>query len=235
MNNNIQTIVYDWNGTLFDDASIVCTCISHVIEQMGYPAVSFGAFQQHFDMPIERLHRGLGVSDKDIQRLTLNRMGVCLENDRVVNFHDLYEPLADKAPLREHAFSLLDKAHSRCVTQVILSNHLVDPIQRQLYRTDTAQFIETILANPSREKQFQEGPKSERLRRYMAENDIRPEVTLIIGDSPEETVIARSLGLTSVALTGGFVSEERLRAAKPDYLFHSLADVIPLLQESEAA
>jgi len=39
------------------------------------------------------------------------------------------------------------------------------------------------------------------------------------------------LGMVSIALTGGVITEQRLRAAKPDHLIHSLHELKPILQE----
>ena len=54
---------------------------------------------------------------------------------------------------------------------------------------------------------------------------------MIIGDSVEEIHIAREQGLISVAITGGCVSEKRLRAEKPDYVIHALTELKPIMQE----
>ena len=54
---------------------------------------------------------------------------------------------------------------------------------------------------------------------------------MIVGDSIEEIHIAHEQDLISVAITGGCVSEERLRAGNPDYLIHSLHELKPILQE----
>ena len=85
---------------------------------------------------------------------------------------------------------------------------MLEPIDRQINRLKVAPFITKILANASRERQFHDGSKGERLRHYLANNGLEPRQTIIVGDSPEETYIARSLGLISVAITGGFVSEQ---------------------------
>ncbi|MGN8544415.1 hypothetical protein ACQPTN_05020 [Bradyrhizobium sp. 13971] len=44
--------------------------------------------------------------------------------------------------------------------------------------------------------------KEERLRLYMQANDIPPQRTVIVGDMPVETEIARNLGLINVSIMG---------------------------------
>ena len=55
--------------------------------------------------------------------------------------------------------------------------------------------------------------------------------TMIVGDSVEEIHIARDQGLISVAITGGCVSERRLRAEDPDYVIHTLHELKPIMLE----
>nr|WP_229191582.1 hypothetical protein [Bradyrhizobium brasilense] len=47
---------------------------------------------------------------------------------------------------------------------------------------------------------------------------------------PVETNIARNLGLISISITGGFVSESRSRAAKPDHVIHNYHELLPIVQ-----
>ena len=64
----------------------------------------------------------------------------------------------------------------------------------------------------------------------MQQHNLPPENAIIVGDTPEETHIARDTGLTSIALTGGFATTERLRAAEPDCLLNSLTEMLPILR-----
>ena len=50
-----------------------------------------------------------------------------------------------------------------------------------------------------------------------------------VGDSPFDVVAARAAGLTSVAVSWGAFSEERLRAAEPDHLVPDIASAVNVL------
>jgi phosphoglycolate phosphatase len=88
-----------------------------------------------------------------------------------------------------------------------------------------------VLAYGARATQFRGGTKGDKLRHYIKENGLCGGEALIVGDSTEEITIARDQGLVSAAITGGCVSEERLRAEKPDYLIHSLHELKPILEQ----
>lgn len=217
---SIQTIVFDWNGTLFDDAAIACQCFSGLVEKLGFPRIPLNTFQEKYDVPLDRFYYAIGLTDADIGYFGPRKMG---------DFHDHYERLADQTPLREGAATLLERNHRNGLTQLILSNHLVEPIRRQLERFHVADFIKSILAYPDREHQFVGGPKGDRLRRVIDEHKLDPSTMMIVGDSPEEMNIGRSLGLVSVAIAGGYVAESRLIQAKPDHMIASLTELEVLL------
>src|SRR5262249_32299129 len=51
------------------------------------------------------------------------------------------------------------------------------------------------------------------------------EGTVMVGDGPQDIECARGAGVRSVAVDSGFGSRERLVAAHPDVLLHSLAEL----------
>ena len=73
--------------------------------------------------------------------------------------------------------------------------------------------------------------KGEKLHQHLKSCGMKPTNAIIIGDAIEEIEIARDLGMTCVAITGGDYSESRLRAQNPDYVIHSLYELNTILAE----
>lgn len=73
--------------------------------------------------------------------------------------------------------------------------------------------------------------KLEKLRNYMQDNKLSKEEVLIVGDSLEEIEIGKELGIRTVAVTDGFCSTKRLKAAKPDYLINSLKEIVKIVKK----
>ena len=67
------------------------------------------------------------------------------------------------------------------------------------------------------------------LAAFMAKRGYQPQDVVIVGDSDEEPAIARQLGLTSIGITDGYITEKRLRAAKPDYIINSLKEIASIV------
>ena len=216
-------IVFDWNSTLLDDLGALHDCTNLLLQGAGHAPVTLEFFQAHYDIPFQTLYRNLGLADHQVDHLID-------ANNRI--FHDHYEPLADQADLRFGARDLLHTAHHHGVRNYILSNHLVDPIRTQLRRLEIEHFFADVLAYADREAQRQRAmTKGESLRHFMTQQGIAGQPAMIVGDSVEEIEIARDQGMISVAITGGCVSEQRLRAANPDYVIHNLHELRPIMAQ----
>ncbi|MGV7214880.1 HAD family hydrolase [Bradyrhizobium sp. UFLA05-112] len=214
-------LVFDWNGTLLDDADALLQTTNAILERFGRATIDMNTFREHCDVPLSILYRNLGMSESEV---------AATDRDGSAIFHDAYEPLASNANLREGARRMLEIAREQAASSIIVSNHIVDPLRSQMQRLGINEYIDEVLAFESRATQYKSMTKGERLRLYMQENDLKPPATFIIGDMPVEANIARDLGLISIAITGGFVSESRLRAAEPDYIVHNHHELLPILQ-----
>jgi len=223
MSASAKYIVWDWNGTLLDDTDAVVSAYNFILASVGHGPITVASYQDWHEMPFENILRRAGLSESELEKV------IAAEWNHM--FHDHYEPLADHTPMRDGALEILGSAHAHNVHSYILSNHLETPIRRQLDRLNLEHFFKEVLAYANRETQFKHMTKGERLKRYVAENSLGGGNSVIVGDTIEEIEIARDQALLSVAITGGCVSESRLRAAKPDHLIHSLHELKPILQE----
>ncbi|XIA67575.1 HAD family hydrolase [Bradyrhizobium sp. TZ2] len=214
-------LVFDWNGTLLDDADAVLQTMNAILRQFGRAAIDMQTFRDQCELPLSVLYRNVGMSEREVETVDSNSGAI---------FHDIYEALASKADLREGARRILETARQQAVSTIVVSNHIVEPVRTQLRRLGIDDYVTEVLAFESRATQFKSMSKGERLRRYMQTHNLNPSSTFIIGDMPVETDIARNLGLISISITGGFVSESRLQAAKPDYLIDDHHKLLPILQ-----
>ncbi len=216
MNGRGFLVVWDWNGTLLDDFEAILTGVNTILRHYGRAPVDVVAYREAFDIPIDLLYTNLGFSVEEVRQHLSDYQAI---------FHRVYEPQADKTSLRAGADDALKETVVRGGTNIILSNHIREPIARQVRRLGLESQIEALLASEARTPQKGDPAKGDRLVAFMHANGWAAESTVIIGDTPEEVRIARALGLRSVALTGGAASESRLRAAGPDVVLDSLEDL----------
>lgn len=215
-------IFWDWNGTLFDDAEVILSCINGSLGAFACAPLSMDAFREVQVDNLSDFYSTVGVPKDKIDS--------ALKSEREI-FHTAYEPKADTASLRPGATDVLSQLAEGRVSNIILSNHITDQIVRRLKLHDIHRHFEDVLAYLNRATQFRDLTKGERLQRYMQEKALSPAQGVIIGDTKEEVDIAHEHGLCSVAITGGLASETRLRKANPDHLIHALDELPPLLKE----
>ncbi|MFY9287225.1 MAG: HAD family hydrolase [Alphaproteobacteria bacterium] len=222
MSDAAKNIVFDWNCTLLDDVHALHSCTNNLLQRQGHGVLDIERFRDNYAIPFDQFYRKMGFTEGQVTTM------LTLENSM---FHDHYEPLADQSALREGAADILAVAHKHGISSYILSNHIIDPIKAQLKRLAIEHLFAEVLAYADRATQFKHMTKGEKLKQFMDERQLRPQHTMIVGDTIEEIFIARDHGLISVAITGGCVSEQRLREEKPDYVIHSLHELKPIMQE----
>ncbi|NTU76873.1 MAG: HAD family hydrolase, partial [Alphaproteobacteria bacterium] len=178
-----KTIVFDWNGTLLDDVGSAHETLNVIMRHFGREEVSFSTFCECFDMPLTKFYGNLGFTDHEIA------VHMPAMTDL---FHDHYETKVLAAPLRKGARALLAKLKAHGVARVILSNHIMPSIDHHLRRLKASSAIDFVLTNENRAEQMLHIPKGERLRRYMGKLGLKPENTVIVGDSRCDAQEARN-------------------------------------------
>lgn len=219
---SIKLIVWDWNGTLFDDTAALVEAINHsAVRIFNIPEMTVAQYQDIYEVPISRVYAKVGISKEAFDEASPVRSQAFLRE---------YEPRALNAPLRDGAKAVLDFFAKAGVEQIILSNHTTEGIYQQLARFDITKYIGEVLANDAHEYVHKQG-KSHRLHKFMDENHFEPQEVMIIGDTLEEIHIANELNITSVVITGGCCSATRLKNAKPDYMIDSLDTIKDIVEE----
>lgn len=67
--------------------------------------------------------------------------------------------------------------------------------------------------------------KTEAVGGLIKKRSLNPDETFIVGDSNNEIIAARNLGIKSVTVTWGITNEKKLIEAKPDFLVHNIKEL----------
>lgn len=217
----IKLVVFDWNGTLLADSHATAIAANKQLEKLGRPLITLQFLREHFEIPLTKIWVKLGISNAELK---------ANHQEIATVFHSFYEPLAARARTRQGTRILLEYLHKNSIRSVVLSNHTMEGIYLQLDRLKLSHFFDTVLANDNISTAYFNG-KEPRLHDYLLANRYKTSETVIIGDTTEEVAIGRNLGLITVAITDGYNSNKRLKAAKPDFLIHKLTDLMPILDQ----
>lgn len=218
--------IFDWNGTLFDDAAANLSASNASLHVFNAPSISMEQYRDTFDFPVIHFYERNGVSMDDYLRMP---------DEANHAFIDHYERRAKKCSLRDGAEDLLVRLKAEGYHCMVLSNHEQLLLRAQVRRQKIHQYFEYISGNRDTGTIVTAMNKEQRLRDYLIDNNYDPEQAFIIGDSFEEPHIARDIGLKSINITGGAISRERLIKANADAIidhFDELKEILPNLMEN---
>ena len=207
-------LVWDWNGTLLDDLTLVVTSTNEAFASVGARSLDSDEHRRVFRRPVAEFYAeilGRAVDADEFGRL-----------DRI--FHDAYRLGLTTTSL---AAGALDALRGWTGTQSLLS---------MWFHDELVPTIETYGLTPMfRRVDGLRGTvggdlKAGHLARHLAELGVAGESVVLIGDSVDDAHAAASVGAACVLYTGGFTDPVRLRASgRP--VADTLVDAVRLAQE----
>jgi len=219
----IKLVAFDWNGTILSDTVACLVGDDAALISLGYKPISMRKFRETFEIPLVKFYSKIGV-DMNIPK---KRFEASEEA-----FHKTYEARAAKARTRAGARDLFKWLKKNNVPAIIFSNHIAERITDHLKRLKIEHYFDTLIGNTRTNELILKKSKGEKLKAYLDSKKINHKDVLIIGDTVEEIEIAYELGAISVALTHGYNTTSRLKAAKPDYLLGDLRQIERIIAES---
>ncbi|PRY01536.1 HAD family hydrolase [Allonocardiopsis opalescens] len=203
-------IVWDFNGTLFDDLDAVVCATNDSILRYGLGPFTAEDFRSRYTRPIwvyyERL-LGRPLAEGEWERL-----------DEA--FHSAYRRYLPTCALTAGARELIDAWSSAGHTQSLLSmwRHAeLVPKVMELGVAGSFVRIDGVRAQGG-------GLKAEHLVRHLAELRVDPATVLVVGDSVDDAHAARAAGARAVLYSGGMHSRASLEEVGVPVV-DSLADV----------
>ncbi|MBU1494052.1 MAG: HAD family hydrolase, partial [Actinobacteria bacterium] len=107
----MRHIVWDWNGTLFDDLHIVVDSVNASLARFGEGPIDAARYQAHYRRPVRLFYDSLlGRPIGDDMWHTIDRV-----------FHETYHGALDRAALAPDAVEAMDAVLAGGGTQSILS------------------------------------------------------------------------------------------------------------------
>lgn len=211
-----RLIIYDLDGTLVDTREDIADAANHM-------RITHGM------IPIDD-EKIWGFVGKGLFHLVQQ----CLETEdpkairRGAKIYRSYytKHMLDKSKLYLGVRECLElfKGHKQAVI-TNKPNPYAETILKELY---VYRYLSWLIAG---ENEFPFKPDPESTLALIKWAKVTPEETLWIGDSDVDIQTARAAGVHVVVLTHGFVSKEKLKAAKPDRLFNDFRALINVAKQ----
>lgn len=190
-------VVWDWNGTLFDDLWLCVDVMNGLLAARDMPLLTLAGYQEVFDFPVEAYYRRLGF---DFGRESFEQVGT--------EFIRAYELRRLEARLRPGAEQVVKALHGADVGQSVLSAYLQDTLDELIGHFGiVSHFVRLV----GLQDHYARG-KVENGVRWIRELNHAPDEVLFIGDSRHDQEVAEAMGIDCILLCGGHQSRARLEA-----------------------
>jgi phosphoglycolate phosphatase len=195
---NYQHIIWDWNGTLLDDAWLCVEIMSGMLAQRDLPPLSMERYEQIFDFPVVDYYHEVGFDFAVEPFVKLSDEFMATYNRRV-----------RECPLRAGARDALMIGQQHGITQSILSAMQQDTLNRLLDHFDLRAFFTSVtgLDNHHAAGKLTLGQE------WIAAQTLPRAAILLVGDTVHDIEVAQALGVDCVVIHSGHHSRERLAVA----------------------
>lgn len=188
-------IIWDFNGTLFDDVLAGIESVNDMLSRRGYKTLSGKEeYREVFRFPIIEYYRSLGFDfDKEPYEVL------------ALEWVALYNESSKRSRLQEGAAEALMRFFKKGISQILLSATELEMLKGQISELGIDGYFSEVMGLEN----IHAYSKKELAMRWREKNpDARP---IIIGDTTHDAEVARAIGADCVLVCNGHQSEQRLR------------------------
>jgi phosphoglycolate phosphatase len=206
-NQRFDLIAFDWDGTLFDSTAIITRCIQAAVRDVGGTVPSDKDASYVIGMG---LMQALAHAAPDVPLELYPRLGDRYRHHYFASQHDI--------SLFDGVLSLLADLKARGYLLAVATGKSRRGLDETLGHVALAgTFDASRTADQTASK-----PDPQMLLELMAEFDIAPQRTLMVGDTTHDLQMAINAGCPSVAVSYGAHEPEAFQALTPLFVAHSV-------------
>lgn len=205
-----KTILWDFNGTILDDAYMVYEILVDMLKEVGRPTVSYEDYLKIFTFP---------VRDYYAKVYDLNETPF---EDLAKRFIDLYMTRSLHANLHNQVVEMIQYFKDLGYRNVVLSASEKNNLKSQLKHYKIDHLFDEILGTDNVHANGKIGVGND----YIETHQINPNDAVLIGDTEHDGDVAKSLGVRFICFTKGHQHPSRLTQFETITDFRQLKDMI---------
>ena len=210
---NYTHVIWDWNGTLLDDAWLCVDVMNGMLEERGLPLKTLEEYKELFDFPVKGYYARLGF---DFDREPFDEVG----REFIVR----YNGRQGETVLHTEVPEVLAGIAAKGITQHILSAREHNELISETKSLGVFNFFDRIRGL---DDHYAHGKTDVGLR-LVAEIGVPREKIVFIGDTRHDAEVASQVGIDCILVPIGHHSEKRLLALGQPMIY-SLCDLNELL------
>ncbi len=192
-----RLVLWDWNGTLLDDAAYAMGVRNRVFPRFGLPALgSLAEYHAQFTFPVKDYYTRAGVTEQNFVQVAHAWMEEYLRG-------------CAQVPLFADAQAALDAFAAAGAAQAVLSASKADTLRDQLHEAGILSRFCAVLGLTHIYATSKEAVG----RAYLAQCGVPPQACVMLGDTLHDAEVALALGVPCVLVARGHQSRETLLTA----------------------
>lgn len=192
-------IIWDWNGTLFDDAGWCLTVVNNMLSKRNMkPFGNISEYRAVFSFPIIDYYKNIGF---DFEKEPFEK----LAEEFILLYHS---KRTGYCTLHKNAQSALKTLHEKNKFQIILSASEINNLISQVNQFDIFQYFDEILgiSNIYAKSKIDVGIG------YMTRKNVKN--AILIGDTEHDFEAAKALGADCILISNGHQNRDKLLSCK---------------------
>lgn len=191
-------IIWDWNGTLLNDAWLCVDVMNSILTEYHLPLVTLKQYREIFDFPVKEYYLKLGF---DFNVVPFEEVGM--------EFMNRYNARHTEAELYPEAENILSFIQHKGLTQSILSAREQNELRTE---TEKLSVMHYFLAIYGLDDHFAHGKRDVGFR-LLSALSIPVNKLLFIGDTLHDAEVAKEIGVDCILIPNGHHSHERIQQA----------------------
>ncbi len=192
----MNTIIWDWNGTLLNDLDVCISSINVLLKKRNLPLLNKKVYKEVFSFPVKDYYEAVGFDfSKEDFSIPAHE------------FIDLYEKNVKNCSLHLAVKRVLQYFKDKGIRQFVLSAMHQNMLEQTLDYNGILSYFDGIAGL----NDHYAVSKIERGRQLIEEFQIEKNDAKIIGDTIHDFEVARELGIECILVADGHQSKERLK------------------------
>lgn len=205
----IKHVVFDFDGTIANTASLVPEVVNEVLEYFKKPCLSDDELSHFMSMGWREAIKEYGLKWYDLPKYALAAQQAMHKKLDTVN---LYEDIKEVLMQLSEEF-----------TTNIISLNSTENIRHVIDKHDLPCIMEVFSAKGRLTKQ-------KLLKKYLKQFNIENNEILYIGDELGDIIACKKNDIKVIAVTWGYDSKEMLSSGNPDFLVDSPLDIAEIIE-----
>ncbi len=188
-------IIWDWNGTLFDDAWLCLETINWLLAKHGLEELTGERYREVFDFPVKDYYLSAGF---DLDSYTFEELGT--------EFMTEYQRRLQECSIRDDARFVLQEVLRRGGTQSILSAYKETWLHRVVASFGIEQHFQKLIGASD----YYAHGKVDNGLQWIKELGLPTEDVVMVGDTIHDHEVASAMGIECILIDGGNQARHRL-------------------------